>query len=69
VIGLIPAVAPSDDLAVILQAAGACALIGTAVAARLRRRYAEADAWLITARWTVAGAIGGIAYVLWKGLP
>ena len=49
-----PALAPSDDLAVLLQAATFGALVGTAVAARRRGRDPDFDAWLITARWTVA---------------
>jgi hypothetical protein len=59
VIGLIPALTPSEDLAVVLQAAGVGALIGTALAARLRARNPEADAFVPTAAWTLL--LAGIA--------
>ena len=64
-IGPPPAIAPSDDVTVILHAAGVGTLIGTAVAARGRRRDPTVDTWLLTARWTVAGAVfGGLLVVL-----
>ena len=63
-----PAIAPSDDVAVVLQAAAFGALIGTAVAARRRARNSEFDTWLVTARWSVALAILGALYVVTKWL-
>ena len=63
-----PAVAPSDDVALVLQAAAAGALFGTAVAVRRRGRNPDADAWLLTARWSVVGAIIGFWIVVGHGL-
>jgi hypothetical protein len=61
VIGPLPAVAPNDDLAFVLQfAAVGSVIVGTIVAARQRRRDPTADAWSTTARWTVAGAVAGV---------
>ena len=57
-----PALAPNDDVAAVLQAAAVGALIGTAVAARRRGRDTDFDAWLVTARWSVAfGVAFGVA--------
>lgn len=65
----LPAVAPSGDVAVVLQFAGVFTPIGTAVAARSRRRNPTADAWLLTARWTLAGTgIGTVFVVLMRVL-
>ncbi len=63
-IGPIPAIAPNDDVAVVLQAAGIGALLGTAVAARRRAKDMSADTWLLTARWSVALALAGLLLVL-----
>lgn len=52
-----PAIAPSDDLGLVLQAAGIGALLGTAIAARRRAQDPDFDAWLITARWTLSVAL------------
>ena len=60
----VPSVAPSDDVAVVLQAAGVGALLGASLAARRRARDPDYDAWLLTARWTIAFAIGGVGGVL-----
>jgi hypothetical protein len=60
VIGPVPAAAPSDDVAFVLQITAIGTLVGTSVAARQRRRDPLADAWTITARWTVAGAVAGV---------
>lgn len=65
---LLPTIAPSDDVAVVLQFAAGAALLGTAVAARRRARDPGSDTWLITARWTTAGAAVGVLYLLWHGL-
>ena len=64
-----PALAPSDDVAVVLQAAALGALIGTALAARGRSRDREFDAWLVTARWTVLLALAALVIVVldWLG--
>ncbi len=67
-IGPLPAVTPSDDLAAVLQAAAFGALIGTAVAARRRRRNPEFDAWLVTARWTVLLTVLSCLWFVAKGL-
>ncbi len=63
-IGPIPAIAPSPGVAVVLQAAGIGALFGTIVAARRRASNPNADTWLLTVRWSVAGAILGLLAVL-----
>jgi hypothetical protein len=63
-----PAVTPNDDLAVILQAATLGALLGTAVAARRRRGDPGFDAWLVTARWSVAAGIVGVLIVATRRL-
>lgn len=60
----LPAVAPSEDVAVVLQAAGIGALLGTAVAARRRTRTKRVDTWVITTRWTVAAAALGVLLVV-----
>jgi hypothetical protein len=49
---------------VVLQAAALWTLVGTAVAARARRRNPDVDAWLVTARWTLAGGAFGILIVV-----
>jgi hypothetical protein len=64
VIAPTPAVAPSDEVAVVLQMAGVGALLGTAVAARRKRREPAADTWLFTARWTLALAALGVLIVI-----
>jgi 4-amino-4-deoxy-L-arabinose transferase-like glycosyltransferase len=63
-----PAIAPSDDLAVVVQFAALGALIGTALAARRRGRDRDFDAWLLTARWTVALGVGAGVGVVTKWL-
>ena len=62
-IGPLPALAPSDELDFILQAAGIGAVVGTAVAAAVRRRRPEADPWPLTASLTLLGAAVGIGLV------
>ena len=64
-----PALAANDDVAVVLQAAAFGALVGTAVAARRRRHDPDSDAWLVTARWTVAVSVFALLIVLpeWLG--
>jgi hypothetical protein len=64
---IVPAIAPSDELAVVLQAGAFGALIGAAVVARRGRRIGS-DAALITARWTLTGAGIGVALVLARRL-
>ncbi len=56
-IGPLPAVAPSDDVAFVLQGAGLGALVGAAVTARRKTQDPGTDTWLITARWMVGGAL------------
>ena len=58
------AVAPSEDLAFVLQMAGVGALIGAVVAARRRARDPQYDAWLVTARWTLALALLAVLFVV-----
>ena len=65
----VPAVAPSDDVAVILQWATLGGLIGSAVAARRRRRDPGADAWAITTRWSIAGGLAGAVILIVLRLP
>jgi hypothetical protein len=55
-----PAAAPSDDVAFVAQFAGMGTLIGTAVAARRHARDPSTVAWLLVARWTIAGAAVGL---------
>ena len=59
----LPAAAPSDELAVVLQAAGVGALVGTAVSAWFRRRDPAADTWLTTAAFTLLFAALGVLFV------
>ena len=63
-----PALAPSEDVAVLVQAAALGALIGTTVAARRRSRDPEFDAWLITARWTVGFSLVTLVILVVDGL-
>ncbi len=63
-----PALAPSDDVAVILQAAGFGALIGSVIAARRRAADPQYDAWLLTVRWSVLFAVGGTVIVATRRL-
>ena len=49
----IPAVAPSDEVAFVLQVAGVGALIGAALAARRRTRDREADTWMPPTAWAL----------------
>ncbi len=55
----VPALAPNPDLAVVLQGAAFGALLGAIVVASRRASRGELDPALITARWTVLGALGG----------
>ena len=66
---VIPAVAPNDDVAVVVQVATMFTLVGTAIAARASRRQPDADPWLLTARWTLLGAVAGAVFVVVKRIP
>ena len=60
----LPAVQPSGELGVVLQGATFGALIGSGIAARRRRHDPSADAWLLTTRWSLVGALAGLAWVV-----
>ena len=62
-IGPFPVIKPSDDVALVVQAAAAGALFGTAVAAGLRVRRPADDTWLLVAAVTLLGAALGILAV------
>lgn len=64
----LPALSPSPEVAVVVQWATIGALAGTAVAARRRARDPAFDAWLLTARWTVAGGMTGVLYLMGQRL-
>jgi hypothetical protein len=59
----LPALQPNDEGGVIPQTAAIGTLAGTAVAARARRRNPATDSWLLTARWTLGGAVIGALWV------
>ena len=61
-------IAPSDDVGFILQAAGLGALIGTALAARMRIRGSRSDPALPPMMWALAGASLGVVVVIGRGL-
>ncbi len=65
----LPAVAPSDEVAVVLQYAGAGALVGTAVAAWFERRETRTNTWRLTAAFTLLGAAVGLLVVALERLP
>ena len=57
------ALAPSDDLGVIVQSGALGALGGSAIAAWFRTRDPTADAWLITTGGALFGAACGLVIV------
>ena len=57
------ALAPSPDVAFVLQLGAVGGAIGTAVAARARQRDAAVDVSRITAAWTLLGLAAGLAAV------
>jgi hypothetical protein len=61
-------IAPSDDVAFILQAAGLGALIGTALSVRMRVRGSRGDPAPPPMMWALAGALTGAFVVLGTGL-
>lgn len=62
---LAAAVAPLPDVAFVLQAGAVGTAIGTAVAARARRRRSDTDAAQITCAWTLLGlGVGAVIAVI-----
>ncbi len=60
----LPALTPSGEVTVVLQLAGLGTLVGAAPASRRRASDAEFETWLLTTRWTVAGAVAGLLLVV-----
>ena len=56
--------APSDDVALVLQVAGVGVLVGTALAARRRMRDPTADTWFPPAMWALTFAAIATVVVL-----
>ncbi len=63
VIGPLPALAPSDEVGLVLQFASVGALFGAAVAAVFRSRDPDADTWLLTVAITLLFAAIGLLLV------
>lgn len=63
--GLFPAgLAPSPQLAFVLQTTAVGTAVGSGIAARAKRRNADVDTWSITAAWASLGLVIGVVVVL-----
>lgn len=61
-VGLVSAVGPIPEIALLLQSAGAGGVVGSLIALRRRCRDPEADAWAITTAWSGLGlAVAALA--------
>ena len=55
--------APSPQLAFVLQITAIGTAVGSGVAARAKRRNADADTWSITTAWATLGFVVGLGIV------
>ncbi len=64
----IAGLAPSPQLAFVLQTTAVGTAVGSGIAARAKRRNPEADTWAITTAWTTLGLVVGSLFAIGEAL-
>jgi hypothetical protein len=55
---------PLPQLAFVLQTSAIGTAVGSAVAARAKRRNPDADTWAITTAWATLGLVVGVGFMI-----